>query len=79
MRCYFLLVSHGDAILDETGVKVTSLKAAEAKALRAIQQMCEEDSEAGDRWQLSVTDGSGHVLLPIPLDAETQQRKSDAA
>jgi hypothetical protein len=79
MRCYFHLVSYHDAILDETGVEVADLEAAEAEARRAIQELREEDNAADEDWQgwqINVTHWSGHVLLSIPLDPAPQQHWS---
>ncbi|KLK90975.1 hypothetical protein AA309_22595 [Microvirga vignae] len=76
MRCYFHLVSYHDAIFDETGIEVTDLETAEAEALKAINELREDDSAANEDWQdwqLNVTDRSGQVLLSIPLDAAPGQ------
>ena len=65
MRYYFHLVSCHSEILDETGVEVTDLEAAEAEALKAIQELQEEDPQADEDlqgWQLVITDQSGEVL-----------------
>jgi len=62
MRCFFHLVSYHDAILDETGIEVTDLAAAEAEAMKAIKELREEEGEIGEEWQdwhLRVTDRSG--------------------
>jgi hypothetical protein len=78
MQCYFHLVSGDDAILDDTGVEVTDLEAAEAEALRAIQELREEDSGADEDWQgwqLNVTDRSGHLLFSIPLEPVPQPQQ----
>jgi len=77
MRCFFHLVSYHDAILDETGIEVTDLAAAEAEAMKAIKELREEEGETGEGWQdwhLRVTDRSGQVFLSIPLDPSPQQR-----
>ncbi len=76
MRCYFHLVNGHEMLLDDTGVEVSGLEVAEAEALKAIQDLREEEGEAEDwqGWQLHVTDWAGHVLLAIPLDAAPQQR-----
>ncbi|WP_445501125.1 DUF6894 family protein [Microvirga sp. G4-2] len=77
MRCYFHLVRYHDAIFDETGIEVTDLKAAETEALKAIDELREEDSAANEdwqEWQLNVTDRSGQVLLSIPLDPAPEQK-----
>ena len=78
MRCYFHLVSPCGVILDEIGIEVTDLEAAEAEALRAVQELRDEDDEADNDLtgcQLNITDRSGHVLLSIPLDPAQQNRR----
>ena len=70
MRCYFHLVSSSGMIRDDAGVEVSSIAAAETEALRAIQEMRQENGQADEDWQgwrLSVTDGSGWILMSIPL------------
>jgi len=65
MRCYFHLLSCHGEILDETGVEVTDLEAAEAEALKAIEELAEEDPSADEDlqgWQLVITNQSGEVL-----------------
>ena len=77
MRCYFHLVSYHDAIIDETGVEVMDLEVAEAEALKAIQDLWDEDPQADEdwhTWHLNVTDQNGHVFLSIPLDPAEQRR-----
>lgn len=75
MRCYFHLVSHHDTLLDDTGVEVTDIEMAEVEALIAIQELRQEDSDAGETWkgwQLNITDESGRILSSIPLDTPSQ-------
>jgi hypothetical protein len=82
MRCYFHLVSCHDAILDQTGVEVTDLAAAEVQAIRAVHELREEDPDADEDWQgwqLNVTGTSGHLLLSIPLDTEPREHWSHSA
>ena len=65
MRYYFHLVSCHGEILDETGVEVTDLEAAEVEALKAIQELQEEDPQADEDlqgWQLIITDRAGDLL-----------------
>jgi hypothetical protein len=79
MRCYFHLVSYHDAVLDEVGIEVTDLEAAEAEALRAIKELREEEGAASDDWHdwhLRVTDRSGQVFLTIPLDPRPRHESS---
>jgi hypothetical protein len=70
MRCYFHLVNSSGMIRDDVGVEVSNIAAAETEALRAIDEMRQEDEQSEEDWQgwrLSVTDGSGWVLMSIPL------------
>jgi hypothetical protein len=65
MRCYFHLVSCHGEILDETGVEVSDLEAAEAEALKAVQELREEDPDADEHlqgWRLVIANQSGEVL-----------------
>lgn len=76
VRCYFHLVNSHDAIFDDTGIDVADIEAARIEAMKAIQEIREEDSEADQDWwgwQLKVTDQSGHTLLSIPLNSPSQQ------
>jgi hypothetical protein len=80
MRCYFHLVSACGVILDEMGVEVTDLHAAEAEGYRAIQELRVEDNEADDDWNgwhINVTDRSGRVLLSISLEPAPQNQQSN--
>jgi hypothetical protein len=70
MRCYFHLVNSSGMIRDDVGVEVSGVAAAETEALKAIQEMRQENDQADEDWQgwrLSVTDGSGWILMSIPL------------
>lgn len=70
MRCYFHLVNSSGMIRDDVGVEVSNIAAAETEALRAIDEMRQENEQSEEDWQgwrLSVTDGSGWVLMSIPL------------
>lgn len=68
VRCYFHPVSCDGAIFDATGIEVVDFAAAEAEALRAIQELREEDGdEAWRGWQLNVSDQLGCLLLTLPL------------
>jgi hypothetical protein len=71
MRCYFHLLSPYGMIRDDAGVEVADMRMAEAEALKAIEEMRQEDNEADEEWQgwrLNVTDCSGHLLLSISLN-----------
>jgi len=60
-----------ERILDETGIEVSDLEAAHYQALKAIQELKQEDDSDDidwHGWQLEVTDAAGRVLLSIPLD-----------
>ncbi len=68
MRCYFHLMSPTGMIRDDAGVEVADMAMVEAEALKAIQEIRQEDNEADREWQgwrLNVTDRSGYVFLSI--------------
>ena len=70
MRCYFNLINGTDRIVDTDGIEVRDLDQARAQAMKAIQELREEDdAEPGDwlDWTLEATDSSGVVLFSIPL------------
>jgi hypothetical protein len=70
MRCYFNLVNGSEKILDPDGIEVRDLEQAYAQALKAIDELREEDdASAGEwsNWSLEVTDSAGSVLFHINL------------
>ncbi|GEO19288.1 DUF6894 family protein [Microvirga aerophila] len=70
MRCYFNLVNGSEKIPDPDGIEVRDLKQAYAQALKAIEELREEDDASeGDwsNWSLEVTDSTGSVLFHINL------------
>ncbi|WP_442000444.1 DUF6894 family protein [Microvirga sp. 2TAF3] len=70
MRCYFNLVDGYEKILDQDGIEVLDLEQARVQALKAIEELLEEDDAAAEDWRnwvLEVTDGSGTILFSIPL------------
>jgi uncharacterized protein YegL len=69
MKCYFNLVSGSERIADQEGVEVRDLDQAWAQAMRAIEELREDEEEVADwaNWSLEVTDGSGTVLFTISL------------
>jgi hypothetical protein len=59
-------------IRDDAGVEVTDMRMAEAEALKAIQEIRQEDNDTEEEWQgwrLNVTDCSGYLLLSISLSS----------
>ncbi len=71
MRCFFHLVNGQESILDDTGVEVPDLDAAEAQAHDAISELRQElghmapEDWAG--WRLDVICTEGGLLHSIPL------------
>jgi hypothetical protein len=66
-------------IRDDAGVEVADMAMVEAEALKAIQEIRQEDNEADEEWQgwrLNVTDRSGYVLLSISLGPSQEPRPS---
>jgi hypothetical protein len=77
MRCYFHLVNDQELLADPYGIEVIDLAMAHAEALRAIEELLQEDPAfAHDLigWSLVVADGDGKFLLSLPL-AESRQSK----
>jgi hypothetical protein len=72
MRCYFNLVNGHEKIIDQDGIEVRDIEQARVQALKAIDELREEDGASmGDwhDWSLEVTDASGTVFFSINLGA----------
>ncbi len=70
MRCYFNLVNGIDKIADLDGIEVQDIEHAQAQAMKAIEELREEDHAAPSDWadwSLEVTDFFGVVLFSIDL------------
>jgi hypothetical protein len=70
MRCYFNLVNGIDKITDLDGIEVQDIEHALAQAMKAIEELREEDHAAPSDWadwSLEVTDFFGAVLFSIDL------------
>ncbi len=75
MRCYFHLVNDQELLADSYGIEVTDLAMAHAEALRAIQELRQEDPSLEHDligWSLVVADGAGKSLLSLPLGGSVQ-------
>lgn len=71
MRCYFNLIDGYERILDLDGIEVSNLDQARLQAVKAIEELLEEDdgiSEDWRSWTLEVTNEDGRVLFSIPLN-----------
>jgi hypothetical protein len=72
MRYYFNLVNDTERIVDGDGVEAKDLDQAWAQALKAIEELREEDgAEVGDwsDWHLEVTDAFGTIVFSIKLNS----------
>ena len=72
MRCYFNLVNGHEKIMDQDGIEVRDIEQARVQALKAIDELREEDGAAmsdWNDWSLEVTDASGTVFFSISLGA----------
>lgn len=72
MRCYFNLVNGHEKIIDQDGIEVRDIEQARVQALKAIDELREEDGAAmsdWNDWNLEVTDASGTVFFSISLGA----------
>lgn len=72
MHLFFHLFNGTEVILDEQGVEVEGLDAAQESISADIAELQREfPIEERRGWVLRVTDGSGVTLLSIPLDGVT--------
>lgn len=72
MRCYFNLVNGREKIIDQDGIEVRDIEQARVQALKAIDELREEDGASmsdWNDWSLEVTDSSGEVFFRISLGA----------
>jgi hypothetical protein len=72
VRVYFHLTSAHDVILDSEGVEVSDLQEARVQAIRAIEEVRQEDASAARDWlgwTLAVADERGTVLFSLGLDS----------
>jgi hypothetical protein len=70
MRCYFNLLGDSDTILDTDGIEVEDIAQARAQALKAIEELRDDEDMLPDDWQgwrLEVVDDSGEILFSIGL------------
>jgi hypothetical protein len=73
VRVYFHLRSAQDEIFDPEGLEVSDLQEARVQAIRAIEELRQEDPSAArdwSGWTLTVADGSGVVLFSLDLDSD---------
>jgi hypothetical protein len=70
MRCYFNLLSASDMIKDTDGIEVDDVEEARAQALKAVEELREDDATANEDWQgwrLEVVDEEGSILFTVAL------------
>jgi hypothetical protein len=70
MRCYFNLVNGSEKIIDQDGIEVKNIEQARVQALKAIEELREEEDASESEWanwSLEVTDSSGTVFFSINL------------
>ena len=71
MRVHFHLLDGHETIRDLEGVEVADLQEARVQAIRAVQELAQEDELAAQSWSgwtLSVADDRGAVLFSLALD-----------
>ena len=74
MRVYFNLKNTVETIADFRGVEISDLVEVESEALRAIEELRQEDTTAADSWSgwsLQAVEGSRRVLFTLDLDSLT--------
>jgi hypothetical protein len=70
MRCYFNLVNGSEKIIDQDGIEVKNIEQARVQALKAIEELREEEDASESEWanwSLEVTDSAGTVFFSINL------------
>jgi hypothetical protein len=70
-RYYFHLANRRDFIRDEDGLELADLAQARTEALKAIEELRQENPVAAmdwAGWRLDVADSSGVVVFSISLD-----------
>src|SRR5215210_1739182 len=72
MHLFFHLFNGTEVILDQQGIQVETLADAQASISADIAELQQEfPIEERRGWVLRVTDGSGAILMSIPLDGLT--------
>lgn len=70
---YYFNLTNGDAMIrDEEGIEASSVQAAVASAMEAVEELRAQDPSNSDEWQgwrLEIVDASGQAVQSIPLDA----------
>ena len=72
MKLFFHLVDGGRIIRDLEGVETDDLARARSEALKAVEELRQEDEVSArdwSGWTLNVADAAGNVLLSIDLDS----------
>jgi hypothetical protein len=70
---YFHLRSAHDVIFDLEGLEVSDLQEARVQAIRALEEVRQEDASAvrdWSGWTLTVADARGTVLFSLDLDSD---------
>jgi hypothetical protein len=73
MRVYFHLINSSERILDNTGIEVLNVEAAQHEALKAIRELRQEadhNAEVWHGWRLDAVDINDELLFSIPLDVK---------
>ena len=71
MRLYFHLRYAHEVIRDPVGVEVADLEDARAQAIRAVEELRQEDASVArdwSGWTLEAADANGTVLFSLDLD-----------
>ena len=72
MRVYFHPKDSSEMIHDFKGVDVSDVEEARAEAMRAVEELSQEDAAAAaswSGWSLQAADMSGRVLFSLDLDS----------
>lgn len=75
MLYHFNLTDGDEVILDNKGINVPCISAAETSAMEVIEELRREDpfySHEWQDWRLEIADPSGRVVKTIPLETQPQ-------
>jgi D-hexose-6-phosphate mutarotase len=69
VHVYFHLKDAHEVIRDAEGVEVSDVQEARVHAVRAIEELRQQEGQHWSGWTLAATDAAGQILFTIDLDS----------
>ena len=69
MHVYFHLKDAHEVIRDTEGVEVSDVQEARVHAVRAIEELRQQEGQHWSGWTLAATDAAGQILFTVDLDS----------